>query len=73
MSSRDRKAPQRFATLADWRASKGFTLQQAADFLDLPLTTYFNFERNIRVPRPNTMRALIAKTGVSVAFLARVA
>lgn len=73
MSSRQRKDATRYATLEDWRRAQDYTLQQAADFLELPLTTYFNFERGNRHPRPATMKDIMARTGVAIEFLAGVA
>lgn len=73
MNVRKRKAAQAYQTLADWREAQGFTLVQAADFLNLPLTSYYNFERGNRHPRPETMRTILDRTGVAIEFLAGVA
>lgn len=74
MSSRPRKQTRRFATLKAWRESKHFTLREAADYLELPYTSYYNYEQAARCPRQREMRArIVERTGVRVEFLAGVA
>ena len=73
MSSPKRKQTERFATLKAWRDAKGFTLEEAAEYLDEPLTSYSNWERGTRRPKPEAMRRVMARTGVAVEFLAGVA
>jgi len=72
MSSTNRKQ-ERFPTLVAWRRDRGFTLQQAADHLGMPLTTYFEIERGHRRARRDTMVHLLQQTGVAIEFLAGVA
>jgi transcriptional regulator with XRE-family HTH domain len=72
MSSLKRKAAAPL-TLKAWRASRKFTLQQAADFLGVSLTAYFHMERDGQRPRPDTMKRIMDLTGVSADVLAGVA
>jgi DNA-binding XRE family transcriptional regulator len=60
-------------TLRQWRHNKGLTIQEAADWLEMPLTTYYAIERGHQVPRRALMEHLSARTGVSKAVLAQVA
>lgn len=73
MSSRSRKAQPKYQTLKEWREAQGFTLTEAAEYLGLPLTSYWNFENGNRLPRRDTLRALVSHTGVAIEFLAGVA
>lgn len=73
MSSRVRKTPKTYATLLAWRQAHGYTLQQAADALDLPLTSYFHLERHERMPRRDTLKRVHEQTGVPVQSLVGVA
>lgn len=73
MSSRERKQPRRYASLKAWREAHGYTLEQAAEVLDLPLTSYFHFERGDRMPRRETLQHLRERTGVPLSSLVGVA
>ena len=73
MSSPTRKAQRRYPTLRAWRDASGFTLQEAADSLGLPLTTYWRYEQGVRQPRRDMTRHIMVSTGVSIEFLAGVA
>lgn len=73
MSSRLRKVNELYPTLKAWRDAHGYTLQQAADILGEPLTSYYMWESGVRHPKPKTLRRIYERTGVSLAFLAGVA
>ena len=73
MSSRTRKTPKRYRTLREWREARDLTLVEAAEYLELPLTSYYNFERGLRHPRPDALRRILDRTGVSIEVLAGVA
>ncbi len=73
MSSPHRKARRRYPTLLAWREAQGYNLQQAADSLGLPLTSYWNYERGTKLPKRPTLRSIYEQTGVAVEFLAGVA
>ena len=73
MSSPNRKHQTRYANLRAWRDAKGFTLEEAAEYLGEPLTNYYEWERGNRRPKPDAMRHIIDRTGVRIEFLAGVA
>jgi len=67
MSSHSRK--RKPTTLRAWREGRGWTLQQAADYLAMPLTSYYYLETGARQSRRDVLRRVMAATGVSVEAL----
>jgi len=57
--------------LAAWRATRGFTLQEAGSVLGYSESGYWKLERGQRIPRGSKLLQVHRITGVDIAALLR--
>lgn len=60
-----------FKTLRAWRRERGWSQREAAVYLHTSQNSYKNWERGTALPRPETLRRVVAKTGIALADLLR--
>lgn len=60
-----------FRSLRAWRRDRGWSQREAAAHLRTTQNSYKNWERGKNLPRPQTLRRVIAKTGVVLEDLLR--
>lgn len=66
-------AIKRYDSLKDWREAHGLSQRDAAKILGMSQSAYAKWEIHRRAPRPNRLKALVAKTGVRIESLIGIA
>lgn len=64
MVTTKQKAVRPQSSLMAWRRTKGFTQQEAADFLHISQAYYSKLERHEQAPRREMAKDLVERTGV---------
>jgi transcriptional regulator with XRE-family HTH domain len=59
--------------LRNWRLAQGWSLGDAARYLDIPKSTYYVIELGRKIPRPNLRDHIAERTGVSKAAIVQAA